>query len=79
MVPPQQVDRGRVVHFEGHQQTDNLHAEPAPVNVVPQEEVFGEGREAEPVEDVEQVVELAVDVSNDHEGRLKSKESGFVF
>jgi hypothetical protein len=65
VVPPEQDHVFRVLELETEQEEEDLDAELASVDVVSQKEVVGFDYGAYDVEHVDQVVELAVDVSND--------------
>lgn len=65
VVPPEQRHAVGVAHLQGEQQQDRLDAVVPPVDVVAQEEVARLGRLAPDLEELEKVVELAVDVAAD--------------
>lgn len=83
VVAAQQDYVAAVLDFQGHQDYHHFHRVYPSVDVVSQEDQFGfEGEvvlEGVAVgEDVEQVVELAVDVSDDDGGVFEEEEVGFV-
>ena len=69
VVAAQDGDPVRVAHFERDEQRDRLDRVVAAVDVVTHEQVVRVGRLATDLEELEQVVELAVDVTADgHRG-----------
>ena len=63
VVAPDERDAVRVPHFQGQQQAKGFYAVKAAVDKVAQEEVVRAGRGVADAEELEQVVELAVDVA----------------
>ena len=66
----------RVLHLVGEEEADGLQTLFAAVDVVTEEEVVGLGRVAAVLEETQQVVELAVDVSANVDGGLEFQEDG---
>ena len=63
MVSTQKKEVFRELHLEGEQKTNSCNTEVTSINVVAQEEVVCLWREASAIEMVEQILELAVNVS----------------
>ena len=76
VVAPEQEEVLWVLDLVGEQEADGLQRLLAAVNVVPEEEVVGLGREAAVLEEPQEVVVLAVDVAADLERRLQLQEDG---
>ncbi len=76
MVAPQQVDAIGIVDLQHQDQREHLDAELTAVDVVPQEQVLRGWNRPELLEDPQQVVELAVYVPHDHDGRRQPKHVG---
>lgn len=60
----------RIAHFERQQQKEGLHAVKAAVHEVAHKEIIGAGTVATHLEKLDQVKELAVDVTADRNGRV---------
>lgn len=71
MVAAQHEEVLGVLDLVGQQQHDGLQGVLPPVDVIAQEQVVGLGWEAPVLEDLDEVGELAVDVSDDFDGRLE--------
>ena len=67
-----------VADLEGDEEGHGLDGEVAPVNVVAHEEVVGVRVGTADLEELHQVVELAVDVTADGDGALDGLDVGFV-
>ena len=65
MVPPQQSQPGGIPHLQAEQQQDCLDTEVAPVNVVAHEQEVGVRQPSCHLEQLHQVVKLAVNVPAD--------------
>lgn len=76
VVPAQQPEGLGVVYLEGPEVQDALDAEVSPVNVVAEEEVPRLGGVATDLEELHQIVVLAVDVAADGDGRVHLEEVG---
>ena len=78
MVAPEEVDRVFEPQFDGQDESQDLHREAAPVDVVPEEEVLGgfEWPAGLIVDDLEEVVVLAMHVSHDGDGVLHLHDIG---
>lgn len=63
MVASQQEEILRVLNFVGQQEADGLQGLLAPVHVVPQKQVVGFRRETSVLEEPQEVIVLAVDVT----------------
>lgn len=78
MVAAQQMDVIGEVDLEDQHERDDLDAELAAIDVVSEEEEVLVGRRAEAIEDVEQVEELSVDVSDDDQRRTQPQQVGLA-
>lgn len=78
VVAPEEVDRVFEPQFDGQDESQDLHREAAPVDVVPEEEVLGgfEWPAGLIVDDLEEVVVLAMHVSYDGDGVLHLHDIG---
>jgi hypothetical protein len=64
VVPPHQKYFVRVVDLQDQQRSYHLDAELASVHVVPEKKILSFRRVAETLEKIEQIIELAVDITN---------------
>lgn len=77
VVAAQEADVRRVLELEDEQQQDALDRVVPAVDVVPEEQEPVQAGVAGDGEDVQQIVELAVDVADDGDGALHLNEVGF--
>lgn len=74
VVAADELDAVRVPQLEARQERDGLDAEEAAVDVVAEEEVVGFGREAAVLEQAQEVVVLAVDVTCCRRGIVSNED-----
>jgi hypothetical protein len=78
VVPTQQEEVQGVLDLVGQQQADGFQTLLASVDVVPQEDIVGIGREASIFEESQQVIVLAMDIPADFDGGLQLQQAGLV-
>ncbi len=79
VVAPQKRHAQRVLHLEREQQADCLHTVSSAVHVVAQEQEVVERRRSAHLEQLQQVVELAVDVAHDNDRRANFHAIFIIF
>ena len=78
MVPPQHEEVVWVLHLVAEQEQNCLEGLLAAVDVVAEEQVVGVRGHAAELEDAQEVVELAVHVADDLDGRLEAQQRGLA-
>lgn len=78
MVSPQQQDRLRVVQFQGIYQQNNFDGEGASIHIIPQEQILCVFRIASHIKQFDEVVILAVDVSDYRHRVFELEQVGFL-
>lgn len=78
VVAPQNGELVGVLYFEGKEEADGLDALPAPINIVPQEQVVGLGREAPVLEEPQHVVVLPVHIPAYFDGGAHLNQHGLL-
>lgn len=81
VVPPQQEDCVLEFEFDCQDESQHFDREAASVDVVSEEDVLGgvEGPAGVVVDDLDEIVELSVDVSDDGDGVLDADDVGLLF
>jgi len=78
MVASEESDESRILQFETQQQLEGLHGVVTSVNEVSHEDVSGVGYLSSFVEQLEQVMELAMDISTDGDRSLNRLDVAFL-